>query len=147
MPGPKGVSPLQLLERARWISDHRARHPTLSYRETIDRTRRHFLIGRTAAEQAYSYLKQLESEAVTEWRDRGLERLTAVYIRIAEAAERKGDLTNARKTADSLRALYGHGAPERVEHSGSIAVNRFADLTDEELAIAAKLDRPSDDDE
>ncbi len=145
MPGPKGVSRLQLLERARWISDYRARHPTLSYREMIDATRRHFLIGRTAAEQAYSHLKQLESETVAEWRDRGLERLTAVYIRVAEAAERKGDLTNARKAADSLRDLFGHGAPQRVEHSGVISTKRFADLSDEELAIAAKLDRPADD--
>lgn len=142
----KGTHARALVERARWIADFRVTHPTLSYKETLDATRRHFVIGKTAAEQAYSHLKRLEDEHVAEWVARGRERLASVYIRIAEAAERKGDLTNARKSADAMRIMFGIGEAERVdvEHSGAIKTGKYANLTDEELLIMAKLDIETD---
>ena len=140
---PKGVKANQLDERARWIADFRIKNPTLGYRETLDATRRHFVIGKTAAEQAYKTFGMLEDELTEEWRRRGRQKLVAIYNHIMEMAREKGDLTNARKAADSLRVTFGLAEPERVEHSGTVGVRNYDDMTDEEvaaMALIAKID-------
>ena len=138
----------QLEARGRWVVEHWDEVPSLRYKDMLAAVRLHFLIGKTAGEQAIKRAYEIMRETWSDpsWGDR----IAARYLEISEKAEKRGDLTNARKALDSLRAHLGIGAPQRhaIEHSGSIDSETTLNLTDEDyesmsdeqLLALAKLD-------
>lgn len=123
--------------RARWVIERWDERPSLRYREMVEEVRKHFEVGKTAGEQAIKRAYALMTEEFSN--EHLADRITAKYISLAEAAERDGDWRAARSILDSLRRHLGLGAPDRVEHT--IKDENMDDLSDEEVAILAKLDR------
>lgn len=136
----RGATKSQKVERrATWVLEQWAAKPSLRRSELVDRLRTTFECGIGAADEAiqraYSMFAELKSDASLP------DRIAHEYLSIAEEARRAKDWRAATKALDSLRLHLGIGAPERVEHSGAVALTkRLEDLSDEELALAARLD-------
>jgi arginine utilization protein RocB len=128
--------------RALWIIDTWAHSFSLRPSQLKEMVRKQFECGINAAEDAMSRAYEIYKERMDP--EKLGQQLAAQYLELAEQAKRNGKEAEARKCLDSLRAHLGLGAPERVEHSGTIGVSRdeaLEPLTDEELAVLARMDQ------
>ncbi len=106
--------------------------------------RTEFQCGIRAAEEALARSYELYAQAASSDQVEHLVgKLALRYLALSEEAQRMGNLGEARKSLDSLRAHLGISAPQRIEHSGSVTVSRdeaMEDLTDEQLALLRQID-------
>lgn len=107
--------------------------------------RAEFLCGATAAAEALARAYELYALAVSsESVEHLVGKLALRYLALSEAAQRAGNLPEARKNLDSLRAHLGISAPQRIELSGSVGtVSRdpgMENLTDEQIALLRQID-------
>lgn len=147
--------PLTVVEReiefernGEWMRDLIVDRPSLTFKQRIEAARTTLGIGKTAAEQAHARAKALLAEARERNYDAAIDAIWARACEDEETARNRGDLRTANRIRIDTARLLGLGAPDRVEHSGSVGrkveVN-YGDLTDEEIAVLKKIDHPIDD--
>lgn len=108
--------------------------------------RAEFQCGINAASDAMARAYELYALAVSsESVEHLVGKLALRYLALSEAAQRAGNLPEARKNLDSLRAHLGISAPQRIELSGSVGgtVSRdpgMENLTDEQIALLRQID-------
>ena len=138
-----GTTRSQKVERrALWVVQRWADDPSVRPGAMKLEVQARFECGITASDQALSRAYELMAEHRN---DGGLvDRIAGFYFELAKDARRDKQFNSARMAMDSLRAHLGIGAPERVEHSGGVSVEveqAIADLTDDELALLARLEK------
>lgn len=147
------LSATQTEERARWVIERKTQRPDIRPQRLEQEIRERFQCGKTAAEQA---VKRYHEILRDEWNDPKREQelrstIERRYEEIAETATRRGELRAARAALDSLVRLRGLAAPEKIEHSGSIALpQKLGNMPDAQLAELLKsmgisLDETPDD--
>jgi hypothetical protein len=136
---------LQIQLKAEWLLDLWNEKPSLfgNYQRAIAAIRKHFECGQSAAEQAHRRAREILSERASDPKrtEHLREWVEKQYLELAERAEKRGDLGEKRKTLDSLARLRGLSAPEQIEIKDTTDLAPMDDMTDEELAVAAKIDR------
>lgn len=125
--------------RADFIVDLIISRPSLTYDARIEETRKNFGCGKGAAEQSHALAKDMLAAARKDYVATALDHILAASREDEEAARRRGDLRTANRIRMDCAKLLGIGSPDRVEITKPVMA--FDDLTDEELAVAAKLDR------
>lgn len=139
------LSTLNLQVRAEWLLERWAERPSLfvNYPRSIREVRKQFECGQSVAEQTIKRAREIlrERSADPERTERLREFVEEQYLELAERAERRGDLGEKRKVLDSLTRLRGLAAPEQIEVKDVTEVAPMDDLTDEEIAALAKVDR------
>lgn len=105
--------------------------------------RAHFECGFSAAQDTITRAYEVLEENMREF---GAPRLFDAYYEIHTEQKKRNELGEARKTLDSIRALGGIGAPDRLEHSGEVEVKTklpdVSDLSDSELRAMLKRVAP-----
>lgn len=149
---PSRITP-QLEERAAWIVQSFADHPTLTFAERCRTARRHFQIGKVAAELAYKRALELRREytntVVATYRDH----VITASLEDEAAARAAGDYRTANRIRMDLARMLGLHAAEKVEVTVKPrVVADLPELTDEQLeameragVIAAPALPPLDD--
>lgn len=135
----KGRTPAQRVAlHATFVLDVWHEKPSIGYGELVEKVRAHFECGHASAEQAIKYARDILRERAAD--PSVADKIAEAYWNIYEDALKHGDRLNARRTLDSLRAHFGVGAPARVNHSGTVALD-LEKLSDDELAEAAGMPR------
>lgn len=142
---PKGKpSKLNLQVRAEWLLDRWQDRPVLfvDYQGSIREVRKQFECGVTIAEQTIKTARQILSDRGKDpaHKERMREWVEQQYVELADRAERRGNLSEKRKVLDSLTRLRGLAAPQEVKVIED-NLPPLEDLSEEQLALIAKLDQ------
>lgn len=130
---PSKLSP-QLEERARWAFQQLADHPTLTFEERIRQLRRHFAIGKTAAELAMKRCREMSREFTAEIVAGYRDHVIRASKEDEAAARAAGDYRTANRIRMDLARMLGMHAPDKVEHTLKPKVApALPELTDEQL--------------
>lgn len=132
---PSKLTP-QLEERARWAFEQMASHPTLTFHERVRCIRKHFGIGKTAAELAMKRAREMSREFTAEIVAGYRDHVIRASKEDEAAARDAGDYRTANKIRMDLARMLGMHAPDKVE----IAVKPkvlplLPELTDEQLEV------------
>lgn len=119
----------KLERRARWVLAELDRDPTYKYSEIIDAIREKFACGYGAAEDAYSYSRELEREWLATLMSP--ERLVSMYMRLHDLAVADKKYNAARAVLDSIFDKTGMSAPTKHEFSvaGARTLHQMAHVT------------------
>ncbi len=126
--------------------------PTIHNVNLVDAVRLRFDCSKQAAEFALTQANEFLHQEFLQSLSGMPKRLFDAYLDLhsealraasnVEASQRAGLLNSARASLDSVRDMLGITTPDVVVFSGPSKVD-FAEMTDEELAIAARFDRPA----
>lgn len=132
-----------LAVRAEWVLKHIRRHPGMRYDARIQTIRRQLLIGKGAAEIAYTRAMEMHHTHADEIAKNLISSIVVDSMEDIDSARRAGDWRAANRIRMDLSRMLGLHAPDKVEHTfgDPVIEKQMEELSDEELALFARVDR------
>ncbi len=115
--------------------------PTMRYGEVVDDLRRQFNCSRRTAEYAITAANEMLRQDFLKFAADAPRTIFDAYMDIHAEAMREKNWNAARRALDSVRDMFGIKSPVIVHTGSQPPPAAYADLSDAELAVIAKLDQ------